>query len=113
MDIKEKISDIVEQIKKNPNLKEDFEKEPVKVIEKLIGVDLPDDIVEKIINYEVNKSDDYVLGIVKDALDRVLNKKDVTLKLSTADYYTVLSRLKIKLQNMYMTMKVFFVLLQL
>ena len=42
MDIKEKISDIVEQIKKNPNLKEDFEKEPVKVIEKLIGVDLPD-----------------------------------------------------------------------
>ena len=39
MDIKEKISDIVEQIKKNPNLKEDFEKEPVKVIEKLIGVD--------------------------------------------------------------------------
>ncbi|MBE5879443.1 MAG: hypothetical protein E7288_05655 [Lachnospiraceae bacterium] len=50
MDIKEKISDIVEQIKKNPNLKEDFEKEPVKVIEKLIGVDLPDDIVEKIID---------------------------------------------------------------
>lgn len=27
-----------------------FEDEPVKVIEKLIGVDLPDDIVEKIID---------------------------------------------------------------
>lgn len=50
MDIKEKISDVVEQIKKNPNLKEDFEKEPVKVIEKLIGVDLPDDMVEKLID---------------------------------------------------------------
>ena len=50
MDIKEKIADIVEEIKKNPNIKEQFEKEPVKVIEKLIGVDLPDDIVEKIID---------------------------------------------------------------
>ena len=50
MDIKEKIEKIVEEIKKNPDIKEDFEKEPVKVIEKLIGVDLPDDIVEKIID---------------------------------------------------------------
>lgn len=50
MDIKEKISDIVEEISKNPNIKEQFEKEPVKVIEKLAGVDLPDDIVEKIID---------------------------------------------------------------
>ncbi len=50
MDIKEKITEIVEQIKKNPNIKEEFEKEPVKVIEKLIGVDLPDDVVEKIID---------------------------------------------------------------
>ena len=49
MDIKEKIEAIIEEIKKNPNIKEDFEKEPVKVIEKLIGVDLPDDVVEKII----------------------------------------------------------------
>ncbi len=50
MDVKEKISDIVEQISKNPNIKEEFEKEPVKVIEKIVGVDLPDDIVEKIID---------------------------------------------------------------
>ena len=50
MDIKEKIEKIVEEIQKNPDIKEDFEKEPVKVIEKLIGVDLPDDIVEKIID---------------------------------------------------------------
>ena len=50
MDIKEKIEKIVEEIKKNPDIKEDFEKEPVKVIEKLIGVDLPDDMVEKIID---------------------------------------------------------------
>lgn len=49
MDIKEKVEAIIEEIKSNPNIKEEFEKEPVKVIEKLIGVDLPDDAVEKII----------------------------------------------------------------
>lgn len=50
MDIREKIEVIIEEIKSNPNIKEEFEKEPVKVIEKLIGVDLPDDVVEKIID---------------------------------------------------------------
>ena len=50
MDLKEKIEAILEEIKKNPNIKEEFEKEPVKVIEKFVGMDLPDDIVEKIID---------------------------------------------------------------
>ncbi len=50
MDIKEKIEEIVEKIKKNPDIKKDFEKNPVKAIEKLLGVDLPDDIVEKVID---------------------------------------------------------------
>lgn len=50
MDIKEKIESIVEELKKDPSIMKDFEKEPVKVIEKLIGVDLPDDIIEKIID---------------------------------------------------------------
>ena len=50
MDIKEKIEEIVEKIKKNPDIKKQFEKEPVKAIENLLGVDLPDDVVEKIID---------------------------------------------------------------
>ncbi|MBQ2803913.1 MAG: hypothetical protein IJF07_08450 [Lachnospiraceae bacterium] len=50
MDIKEKIEQIIAEIQKNPSIKDDFEKEPVKVIEKLVGVDLPDDVVEKIID---------------------------------------------------------------
>lgn len=50
MDIKEQINKIVEEISKNPNIKEQFEKEPVKLIEKMIGVDLPDEIVMKIID---------------------------------------------------------------
>ena len=50
MDIKEQINKIVEEVSSNPNIKEQFEKEPVKVIEKVIGVDLPDDVVTKIVD---------------------------------------------------------------
>ncbi len=48
--IKELIEKVVDAIKDNDNIKEQFEKEPVKVIEKFLGVDLPDDIVEKVID---------------------------------------------------------------
>lgn len=50
MDIKEKISEMVERITKDESIKKLWEKEPVKAIEKVLGVDLPDDIVEKIID---------------------------------------------------------------
>ena len=50
MDIKEKIESVIEKIKKDPSIKEQFEKDPVKAIEKVLGVDLPDDIVEKIVD---------------------------------------------------------------
>ena len=73
MDMKEQISKIVEEISKNPDIKEQFEKEPVKVIEKVIGVDLPDDIVMKIIDGvkakltidDVSKVADALKGIFK------------------------------------------------
>ena len=71
MDIKEQISKIMEEIFKNPNIKEQFEKEPVKVIEKIIGVDLPDDMIMKIIDGvkakltidDVSKVADVIKGI--------------------------------------------------
>lgn len=50
MDMKEYVNKIVEEVSNNPNIKEQFEKEPVKVIEKVIGIDLPDDVVLKIID---------------------------------------------------------------
>lgn len=50
MDIKGQINRIVEEVSKNPNMKEQFEKEPVKVIEKIVGTDLPDDVVMKIVD---------------------------------------------------------------
>lgn len=50
MDIKEKIMEIVEEIKSNPDLRKKFEDEPIKAVEQVLGVDLPDDVIEKIID---------------------------------------------------------------
>lgn len=50
MDIKAKIEEIVEKVKNDDSLMEDFKKDPIKVVEKLVGVDLPDDIIEKVVD---------------------------------------------------------------
>ena len=50
MDIKQKIAEIVETLTQNEDLLKNFKDNPVKVVEKLLGVDLPDDILEKIVD---------------------------------------------------------------
>lgn len=50
MDIKEKIDEVVEKVTSNKDMKEKFEKDPIKAIEEVLGVDLPDDAVEKIVD---------------------------------------------------------------
>ena len=66
VDVKEIITNLVEEIKSNKDLMADFEKEPVKVIEKIVNVDLPDELVEKVID-----------GVkAKIALDKVDNLMD-------------------------------------
>ncbi len=50
MDIKEKIEQVVEKLMNDKNLLKKFETQPVKVIEELLGVDLPDDLVNKVID---------------------------------------------------------------
>lgn len=49
LDIKEMIEDLVEKILADENLKKKFMKEPIAVVEKLIGIDLPDDKIEKLV----------------------------------------------------------------
>ena len=49
-DIKEKITEIVEKITKDEKMKEQFQKDPVKAVESVVGVDLPDDAVKKIVD---------------------------------------------------------------
>lgn len=48
MDIKGKIDEIVKKLKGDKNLMSKFTKDPVATVEELIGVDLPNDQVEKI-----------------------------------------------------------------
>lgn len=50
MDIKEKITEVAQKLISDKDLMEKFEKNPVKVIEDVLGMDLPDDVVEKIID---------------------------------------------------------------
>ena len=49
-DVKELIEKAVKAILEDEKLKKMFEDEPVKALEKILGVDLPDDIVEKLID---------------------------------------------------------------
>lgn len=50
MDIKERIEEIVKKLLSDKQLMAKFEKTPVKVVEELLGVDLPDDLVNQIID---------------------------------------------------------------
>jgi len=49
MDIKAKIEEIVNKVKSDKTLMSRFQKEPIPVVEELLGIDLPDDQVEKIV----------------------------------------------------------------
>jgi hypothetical protein len=47
VDIKKKVEELVEKIKKNPKLLADFRENPVPVVEELVGMDLPDDQIKQ------------------------------------------------------------------
>lgn len=42
MDIKARVEDLAEQIRKNPALLKEFRESPVKAVEAIVGMDLPD-----------------------------------------------------------------------
>ena len=50
MDIKAKIDEIVKNIKSDKDLQKQFTKDPVSAIENLIGIDLPNDQIEKVVD---------------------------------------------------------------
>ncbi len=50
MDIKAKIEEIVEKIKNDKQIMAKFQKDPAAVIEELIGVDLPNDQVNDVVD---------------------------------------------------------------
>lgn len=50
MDIKEKIEEVVEKVKSDEKLLDKFKKDPIKTVEGIIGIDLPDDVMEKVVD---------------------------------------------------------------
>jgi len=89
MDIKKMIQKLIDEIEKDGKLGTQFKNDPVKVIENIIGKDLPDDTVEKIIdgvkakiNLEkavdaIDKIDDMLDKVDMDKVDDVLDKVDL------------------------------------
>lgn len=49
-EIKEKIEAVVAKLKGDPNLMSQFKSDPVTALETVLGVDLPDDIVNKVVD---------------------------------------------------------------
>ncbi len=50
LNIKEKINELVDKIKNDKDIAEKFKNEPVKTVEELIGVDLPDDKLRQVVD---------------------------------------------------------------
>lgn len=50
MDIKEKIEEVVAKVKADDNFAAKFKAEPIKAVEEVLGVDLPDDVINKVID---------------------------------------------------------------
>ncbi len=75
MDIKEKIEELVEKIKSEKGLLEKFQKEPIKTIEGLIGIDLPDDTLEALVDGIKAKLDLEKLGNALGGLKGLFGKK--------------------------------------
>ncbi len=49
MDIKGKIEEIVEKVKSDKDFAAKFKSDPIKTVESVIGMDLPDDQIKKVI----------------------------------------------------------------
>jgi len=68
VDIKAKVEELVEQIQKNPQILADFRENPIPVVEKLVGVDLPDDQIMKVAELvkakiDLDKAGDLLKGL--------------------------------------------------
>ena len=75
MDIKAKANEIVEKIKADKDILAKFQKDPVSTVEELIGVDLPNDQIEKLVELIKAKIDMDKIGSVLGGLGGLFGKK--------------------------------------
>ena len=50
MDIKAKVEELVAKVKNDENFASEFKADPVKAVEKVVGVDLPDDQIKAVVD---------------------------------------------------------------
>lgn len=74
MDVKEQIKKAVDRITKDKALQQQFQKEPVKALESVLGVDLPDDVVDQVVKGVKAKLTTDKLSDSVDALKGFLKK---------------------------------------
>lgn len=74
MDIKEQVTKAVEKITKDKNLQEQFKTDPVKALESILGVDLPDEIVDQVIKGVKAKLTTDKVSDAVDSLKGLFNK---------------------------------------
>ncbi|MBE6016911.1 MAG: hypothetical protein E7233_04765 [Lachnospiraceae bacterium] len=70
LNIKEKIDEIVAKFKNDPELLKKFKEDPIKTIEGIIGVDLPDEQLKGIVEgvkakFELDKDNDGKIDIIE------------------------------------------------
>ena len=71
LDIKGKVEEIVAKIKEDPALLAEFQKEPVKAIEKVLGIDLPDEKLQPLVAGVKAKLASGEIGDVLDGLKKL------------------------------------------
>lgn len=70
--LKEKIEEVVEKVKNDPNFESKFKAEPVKALEEVIGIDLPDDKINEMVTAvtaKINLDNSGILGKLKGLFD--------------------------------------------
>ena len=50
MDIRARIDEIVNKVNGDPDIAAKFQNDPIKTVEGIIGVDLPDDVIKQIVD---------------------------------------------------------------
>lgn len=72
MDIKAKIDEVVNKVKSDDKFAKKFKSEPVKAVEDVLGIDLPDDVINNIIEGVKAKIN---LGDIADKLGGLFGNK--------------------------------------
>ena len=77
MDIKAKIEELVNKVKNDKDFADKFKNDPVKAVEGVIGVDLPDDQINKIVDgVKAKITADGIGGKISSIIDKITGKDE-------------------------------------